>query len=149
MEISVSHFSIKLRSEIYSKFPFVKDAAQMQMIQDAFNEYHTRTCIKFVPRSNEQDFISIENSATGCWSSVGRIGRRQVVNFQTPNCMLKIGTVVSSLPLIYDYRYSKKSLFVSFTNSYTPSVSCTNKIALTEINLSTLSGITYPTVSFS
>ena len=50
----------------------------MNLIEKAFNEYHSRTCIRFVPRTNQQDYISIVNGRTGCWSSVGRIGGRQV-----------------------------------------------------------------------
>ncbi|KAJ6637441.1 Zinc metalloproteinase nas-4 [Pseudolycoriella hygida] len=73
------------------------DAFQMNLIEKALNEYHTRTCIRFVPRSNQQDYISIVNGNTGCWSSVGRIGGRQEVNFQTPGCMVKVGTVVHEL----------------------------------------------------
>lgn len=56
----------------------ITDAHQMQMIETAFNEYHRRTCIRFKPRSAEHDYISIVNGNSGCWSSVGRIGGRQV-----------------------------------------------------------------------
>lgn len=50
----------------------------MSLIEQAINEYHRRTCIRFKPRTNEQDYISIVSGNTGCWSSVGRIGGRQV-----------------------------------------------------------------------
>ena len=61
-------------------------------------EYHRNTCIKFISRrSNDKDYISIENSPTGCWSSVGRIGGKQVVNLQTPACLSKVGTVIHEL----------------------------------------------------
>lgn len=50
----------------------------MQMIEQAINEYHRRTCIRFKPRTTETDYISLTNGNTGCWSSVGRIGGRQV-----------------------------------------------------------------------
>lgn len=59
----------------------------MQLIETAFSEYHRRTCIRFKPRSNEHDYISLVNGNTGCWSSVGRVGGKQV-----SESMLKIGS---------------------------------------------------------
>lgn len=50
----------------------------MNLIEMAFNEYHSRTCIRFRPRSKERDYIVLTNGNSGCWSSVGRIGGRQV-----------------------------------------------------------------------
>lgn len=70
----------------------------MAMIERALNEYHKNTCISFIPRrSPDRDFISIESGNSGCWSSVGRIGGKQVVNLQTPGCVRKIGTVIHEL----------------------------------------------------
>lgn len=51
----------------------------MDTIEKAINSYHENTCIKFVPRKSSDDsYISIESSDSGCWSSVGRVGGRQV-----------------------------------------------------------------------
>lgn len=70
----------------------------MDLIERAINEYHKRTCIKFTPRAgHEPDYISIESGSSGCWSSVGRIGGKQVVNLQSPGCVTKIGTVIHEL----------------------------------------------------
>lgn len=73
------------------------DAYQMSLIEQAIQEYHRRTCIRFVPRSNQQDYISIVSGNTGCWSSVGRIGGRQEVNLQSPGCLVKVGTIIHEL----------------------------------------------------
>lgn len=74
------------------------DAQSMSLIEKAMNSYHQNTCIKFKPRtSNERDYISIQNSASGCWSSVGRIGGRQVVNLQSPSCTSMVGTIIHEL----------------------------------------------------
>ncbi|KAK2718961.1 hypothetical protein QYM36_006092 [Artemia franciscana] len=58
----------------------------MAIIEASFEEYHTKTCVKFVPRTDETDYIDIQSEQTGCWSYVGRIGNVQVVNLQTPEC---------------------------------------------------------------
>lgn len=70
----------------------------MKIIEGAFKEYHKKTCIKFIPRRQyDSDFISITNGATGCWSSVGKIGGKQIVNLQTPDCLHAVGTVIHEL----------------------------------------------------
>jgi hypothetical protein len=70
----------------------------MSVIQNAFNQYHRQTCIKFVPRrSSHVDYVVIENAQSGCWSSVGRIGGEQKVNLQSPGCVTKTGTVIHEL----------------------------------------------------
>lgn len=71
------------------------DAQSMSLIEKAINSYHQNTCIKFKSRtSNDRDFISIQNSASGCWSSVGRIGGKQVLNLQSPSCTTLVGTII-------------------------------------------------------
>ncbi|XP_037810161.1 astacin-like [Lucilia sericata] len=69
----------------------------MSIIENAINEYHRRTCIRFVPRSNEQDYVSIVSGNSGCWSSVGRVGGKQEVNLQSPGCLTKPGTAIHEL----------------------------------------------------
>lgn len=64
----------------------------------AFQEYHKSTCVKFVPRlASDKDYISIENKAAGCSSMIGRIGGRQAVNLQSPDCFTYFGTVLHEL----------------------------------------------------
>lgn len=71
------------------------DAQSMNLIEKAINSYHQNTCIKFMKRtSTDRDYISIQSSATGCWSSVGRVGGKQVVNLQSPSCTTLVGTIV-------------------------------------------------------
>lgn len=73
-------------------------AHNMDMIERAFIQYHKNTCIRFIPRRpKDKDYISIENGSSGCWSSVGRTGGKQVVNLQSPGCLNKIGTVIHEL----------------------------------------------------
>lgn len=50
----------------------------MDLIERGINEYHRRTCLRFKPRTYEKDYLSFVNGPTGCWSSVGRVGGKQV-----------------------------------------------------------------------
>ncbi|XP_005180435.1 hatching enzyme 1.2-like [Musca domestica] len=67
------------------------------IIEHAIAEYHRRTCIRFVPRTNQADYVSIVSGSSGCWSSVGRVGGRQEVNLQSPGCLTKPGTTIHEL----------------------------------------------------
>uniref|UniRef100_A0A182VPR5 Metalloendopeptidase n=1 Tax=Anopheles minimus TaxID=112268 RepID=A0A182VPR5_9DIPT len=73
------------------------DAKGMQLIEQAINEYHAKTCIRFVPRMGERNYVSFESSDTGCWSSVGMIGGKQAVNLQIPGCTTLVGTVMHEM----------------------------------------------------
>lgn len=70
--------------------PYVFDSSlsysDQNIIKAAMNEYHRSTCIRFVQRSNEADYLAFENNPTGCWSSVGKVGSRQQLNLQSPGC---------------------------------------------------------------
>lgn len=70
---------------------------ELATIQVAMAEFHYYTCVRFVPRSNQTDYVSIGSSPTGCWSTVGRAGGKQVVNLQAPRCIMKTGTVMHEL----------------------------------------------------
>ncbi|KAG7236937.1 hypothetical protein INR49_032979 [Caranx melampygus] len=59
---------------------------EKQKIDYAMKSYHSRTCIRFVPRQNEYDYISIENRA-GCFSALGREGGRQVLSLNRQGCL--------------------------------------------------------------
>jgi hypothetical protein len=64
------------------------------MLEEAFTAYHYYTCIKFIPWTDEEDYISIQNTPTGCWANLGRTGGRQGVNLQLPACMYQVGTAI-------------------------------------------------------
>lgn len=67
------------------------------MLSDAIEEFKKHTCIKFIPRAAEKDYIVFDNDKTGCWSHVGKIGGPQTVNYQTPGCMTLVGTVIHEI----------------------------------------------------
>lgn len=67
------------------------------VIHAAMDEYHKYTCVRFVRRVDEPDYIVIGNQNSGCWSALGRLGGRQRVNLQTPSCLERLGTAVHEL----------------------------------------------------
>lgn len=59
---------------------------ELQLIQYSMQTFHTSSCIRFVPRTNERDYISIENRV-GCFSALGRQGGSQPLSLSRPNCV--------------------------------------------------------------
>ncbi|KAI6187773.1 Metalloendopeptidase [Aphelenchoides besseyi] len=49
------------------------------VIASSMNEYTTKTCIKWVPKTNEKDYVYLLPDR-GCYSMVGRTGGRQVLS---------------------------------------------------------------------
>uniref|UniRef100_A0A671SLP4 Metalloendopeptidase n=1 Tax=Sinocyclocheilus anshuiensis TaxID=1608454 RepID=A0A671SLP4_9TELE len=56
------------------------------VIANAMSTFHSKTCIRFVARSTQSDYISIENK-DGCFSSLGRTGGKQVVSLNRNGCV--------------------------------------------------------------
>ncbi|KAM4723183.1 embryonic protein UVS.2-like [Rhinophrynus dorsalis] len=56
------------------------------LITDALREFTTLTCVHFVERSTENDFLDI-GSGSGCWSSIGKVGGAQFVSLMKFSCM--------------------------------------------------------------
>lgn len=58
-------------------------------------EFHKFTCIRFVPRTSQSDYIVIRTTGSGCNSNVGHTGGPQVVSLDD-GC-LHVGLVVHEL----------------------------------------------------
>nr|CAH0102894.1 unnamed protein product [Daphnia galeata] len=71
---------------------------QREIIAIAMATYHNLTCIRFVPRTTERNYIRIKKTGEGCWSYVGRIGRRQTISLDD-KCILhsRPGLVIHEL----------------------------------------------------
>ncbi|XP_035264088.1 high choriolytic enzyme 1-like [Anguilla anguilla] len=67
---------------VSNEFPYY----QKKRIENAMKTFNTETCIRFVPRSSQRDFISIE-SRDGCYSYLGRTGGKQVVSLARYGCV--------------------------------------------------------------
>uniref|UniRef100_A0A8C6TPH3 Metalloendopeptidase n=1 Tax=Neogobius melanostomus TaxID=47308 RepID=A0A8C6TPH3_9GOBI len=59
-----------------------------KVISTALREIESKTCIRFVPRQYEYDYISVENKA-GCYSNLGKQGGRQELSLQRNGCIYK------------------------------------------------------------
>ncbi|XP_073424457.1 astacin-like metalloendopeptidase [Dendrobates tinctorius] len=62
-------------------------ASEVTLINEALKEFETMTCVQFVNRVSETDYLSIE-SGVGCWSYIGRILGKQTVSLSSPSCMV-------------------------------------------------------------
>ncbi|GFX32814.1 astacin-like metalloprotease toxin 1 [Trichonephila clavipes] len=80
-----------------AQVPYVIDASlkqHMDVIVQAFNNYHSTTCVRFIPRTNQPDYIKLF-AGQGCYSQVGMTGGQQPVSLGQ-GCHFK-GTVVHEL----------------------------------------------------
>ncbi|KAK3509904.1 hypothetical protein QTP70_019382 [Hemibagrus guttatus] len=59
---------------------------ELHVIQRGLDSFASVTCIRFVPRYNEREYIIIE-SRSGCYSYVGRLGYGQTVSLDRNGCI--------------------------------------------------------------
>ncbi|GBN67825.1 Astacin-like metalloprotease toxin 1 [Araneus ventricosus] len=84
-------------------------------IDEAMEQYHKDTCIRFVPRTNQRDYIKIEKQQ-GCWSYVGKQpnGGAQTVSLGE-GCQ-PLGTVVHELGhaigLFHEHQRSDRNSYI-------------------------------------
>ncbi|GIY10626.1 astacin-like metalloprotease toxin 1 [Caerostris darwini] len=80
-----------------AKVPYVIDQTLLgysAVILEGMKNYHDHTCVRFVPRTTEKDYVKIF-LGQGCYSAVGRVGGQQMVSLGD-GC-LYVGTVVHEL----------------------------------------------------
>ncbi|CAB0002182.1 unnamed protein product [Nesidiocoris tenuis] len=70
---------------------------ERSLIQQAFADFAKETCVRFVRRTAEPDYLMITSDSSGCWSSVGKNGGAQQLNLQRSGCVTTKGTVVHEL----------------------------------------------------
>jgi hypothetical protein len=58
-------------------FMLAPDVPQPDRVQRAIDHWHAKTSIRFVPRTNQTDFLLIKRDQRGCASMVGRQGGMQ------------------------------------------------------------------------
>ncbi|XP_072193393.1 astacin-like metalloendopeptidase isoform X1 [Excalfactoria chinensis] len=74
------------------RIPYVLDPTyeenHVRGILEAMAEFETLTCINFVKRKTERDYLIIR-SADGCWSNYGKVGGGQTISVMKGGCMWK------------------------------------------------------------
>jgi Astacin (Peptidase family M12A) len=70
-----------------SPLTFISSTAQAErnFLLDGMRIIEQSTCIRFVVRTTQVDFIDITNGS-GCWSWLGRLGGRQELAMRRPGC---------------------------------------------------------------
>ncbi|XP_041445755.1 embryonic protein UVS.2-like isoform X2 [Xenopus laevis] len=63
-------------------------AAEVSVIVDAMQDFALLTCVRFVPRTVEPDYVKIINGP-GCWSSVGKTVGAQELSLDSNGCVTK------------------------------------------------------------
>uniref|UniRef100_A0AAQ6IW02 Metalloendopeptidase n=1 Tax=Anabas testudineus TaxID=64144 RepID=A0AAQ6IW02_ANATE len=67
----------------------------LSVITTAINSFSASTCIRFIPRTTQTDYVNIQ-SLDGCYSLVGRQGNVQTVSLKSQGCIY-FGTVQHEL----------------------------------------------------
>jgi len=67
--------------------PYVIDSQlpNQQRVTDAIKHWEAKTQVRFVKRTNQEDYLRFEDGGKGCWSYIGRRGGGQLVSLAR-NC---------------------------------------------------------------
>ncbi|XP_069481455.1 astacin-like metalloendopeptidase [Ambystoma mexicanum] len=90
------------------------------LILAALEELDSLTCIKFVNRTTEQDYLKI-TSEDGCWSHIGKTGGGQTVSVAESGCMSRgiiQHEVAHSLGFYHEHTRSDRDLYVDIQLQY-------------------------------
>ncbi|XP_036964090.1 low choriolytic enzyme-like isoform X2 [Acanthopagrus latus] len=68
---------------------------ELDIIKKGIDSFSSSTCIRFLPRTTEKDFLYIQ-SLNGCYSYLGRQGYGQIVSLSLQGCIY-LGTVQHEL----------------------------------------------------
>ncbi|XP_035784368.1 zinc metalloproteinase nas-4-like [Anopheles albimanus] len=66
--------------------------SQQNSIVSALQQIELVSCVRFVPRTTEKDYVMVQGDS-GCWATLGHRGGMQTVNLQPSGCMTR-GTII-------------------------------------------------------
>uniref|UniRef100_A0A673NHP8 Metalloendopeptidase n=1 Tax=Sinocyclocheilus rhinocerous TaxID=307959 RepID=A0A673NHP8_9TELE len=75
----------------------------------------TDTCVRFVPRTHQRDYLDIQPK-TGCWSYLGARGGRQTISLQTPECTgsgVTIHELMHALGFVHEQSRADRDKYVT------------------------------------
>lgn len=87
--------SIQIKSKMNnnkSQFEFLLAKPEKTSIVNAMREMESKTCIRFIPRTNQKDYIEF-TTGVGCSSFVGRRGGKQSVILERKTRCMSRGTI--------------------------------------------------------
>lgn len=68
------------------------NSKQKSIIEGALRDIMDKTCVKFIQRTNQRDYITFVNRNSGCSSYVARVGGQQQIDLQE-GCIYQYGEV--------------------------------------------------------
>ncbi|XP_071519355.1 astacin-like isoform X2 [Panulirus ornatus] len=69
---------------------------QEMVIKEGMADIEKKTCIRFVERTIQQNYLEIVTDDSGCWSYVGTIGGKQMLSLDINGCIYN-GTAIHEL----------------------------------------------------
>ncbi|KAJ8004409.1 hypothetical protein DPEC_G00135410 [Dallia pectoralis] len=81
-------WSKSVDGHVYVAYRLSSDYSSLdqRIIKTGMDQIESGTCVRFVPRTHERDYLDIQPQS-GCWSYLGQRGGRQTLSLQSPDCM--------------------------------------------------------------
>ncbi|XP_031155173.1 low choriolytic enzyme [Sander lucioperca] len=88
---------------------------ETKLIKKGMESIEKGTCVRFVPRTHQRDYVDIQPKS-GCWSYLGARGGRQTVSLQSPDC-LRVGVIshefMHALGFVHEQSRSDRDNYVT------------------------------------
>ncbi|XP_040004644.1 low choriolytic enzyme isoform X3 [Xiphias gladius] len=86
-------WSKSVDGHVYVAYRLSPEYSEMEtkLIKKGMENIEKGTCVRFVPRTHQRDYIDIQPKS-GCWSYLGSRGGRQTISLQSPDC-LQVGVI--------------------------------------------------------
>lgn len=59
---------------MYCIIGYITASNDVQVIRNAIADFNTKTCVKFVERTSQSDYVNFQRGS-GCWSWIGKTSR--------------------------------------------------------------------------